>query len=1313
MDKHFTQSPDPIMKKNTNHDKSISAGNPDSIDASNFDSQVAGILAASERARLLMEATPMACHLWSRKYEMLECNEENIRLFNLTDKHDLLRNQRLFLPEYQPDGQLSVQVAHEYIDRAFNEGKQIFECVLQTLDRKPIPAEVTLFRLAYDDDDVVVGYIRDLREHKRIMEGIHQRDNLLNAVNEAAYALLTMGSEESFESSFLTGMGFIGSCVNVDRIYILKNEIINGELYFTFQYEWANSASKLDMIIKKGLQFPYSINPEWFKKFLEGECMNGPLKTFSKSIQDFFSWTVIKSVLTIPIFIDDYFWGLINFSDFGNERVFTNEEIKILQSGALMMVNAINRNEQASEIREAHNRSSLLLESMPIGANLWDKTFKLFDCNEEAVKLFNLQNKEEYIRRFPDLSPKYQPDGSRSLRQGAENVKTAFETGRHVFEWMHQMPDRTPLPVEVILVRVPYEDDFVVAGYFRDLREQKKNMREIEQRDYLLNTVNKAANILLQSTPDDFADNLHYCMGMFAEAIGVDRISICRNDLKDDKLYYSQVFEWTNKAKAETDAPGSYNYSTDIVNEINLIKYYSEVIPSWEKTLSEGKCINRLVRDMPPLEQEYLEPKGILAVFVMPVLFQDQFTGFVSYINYHNERQFTENEEAMLRSGGLVFANALLQKDMMQNLRTAAVQLEAALGEAQKANSAKSDFLAKMSHEMRTPLTAIIGLSELSIEKEELDWETYSNLVKINNAGMTLLGTVNDILDISKIEAGMMELVQVDYDVASLINDTLTQNILRIGEKPIKLILDLDENMFSTLHGDELRIRQIMNNLLSNAIKYTQEGEVELGLSCDREGDQVWLTIKVKDTGYGIKPEDIKKLYINFAQIDLTHNRRIEGTGLGLPITKRLAEMMNGTIAVESEYGKGSVFTVKIVQKYVSDIYISPDVVENLKNFRYSDSRSSLNRQLKRINLPYAKVLVVDDNLANLDVIKGLMKPYGMQIDCVTDGQEAVHAIRSQKVKYNAIFMDHMMPGMDGVEATRLIREMDTDYARNIPIIAITANAIAGNEEFLLNRGFQAFLSKPIDLPRLDEAIRRWVRDKELENEFNERQLSTAATGASSYSPSGHMTDRRIYPDRRSGIDRRKVNTEFVGLDIDKGLERFGGDMEIYMDVLRSYAVNTRPLLESIGVVSRDKLADYAIIVHGIKGSSRGILAEMIGESAEKLEKAAKAGDYSFVAAHNPTFLYAAWKLIHDLENLLAAADAENPKPTKDKPDNETLLKIFSACQEYDIDSLEEIVKDMEKYRYTSDDGLAAWLSNNVKLTNFKEIIELLSNKIE
>lgn len=615
--------------------------------------------------------------------------------------------------------------------------------------------------------------------------------------------------------------------------------------------------------------------------------------------------------------------------------------------------------------------------------------------------------------------------------------------------------------------------------------------------------------------------------------------------------------------------------------------------------------------------------------------------------------------------------------------------------EAYEASATKSAFLANMSHEIRTPLTAVLGLSELILTTVPLDDETHSNVIKINKAGDTLLSLVNDILDISKIEAGKFTLNIDKYALSSLINDTVTQSILYAGEKPIELVLDITDDLPAELIGDELRVKQILSNLLSNAFKFTEEGTVELYMRCRREGDDILLTARVSDTGIGIKPDDIGNLFTLYGKMatDSTGraDRRIEGTGLGLAIAKKSAEMMDGTIDVQSEYGTGSVFTVSLRQKYVSDEIIGARTVESLKKFHYSNGK--FNRTgIKYLNMSYARVLVVDDNSTNLDVAKGFLGLYKLQIDCAVSGKQAVDAIRDEKVRYDAVFMDHMMPEMDGIEATRIIREdIGTAYAKSVPIIALTANAIVGNEEIFLRKGFQAFISKPIDPARLDTVLRQWVRDKKAESLLPDIYVS--------------------YTDVRTG-ERSLLCSDISGLDIAKGISRFLNETT-YIELLRSFSVNTKPLLDLLSNTydaatagnagSAESLSKYSVTVHGIKGSARGICAYETGDAAESLEDASKRGDLEFVKAHHREFIESVSLLISDIDDALSKMPGTE-KPVKGSIDRDVLKKLHDACLSYDSDAIDEALDEINCYAYTSDSELCAWLRANLERGDIKAV---------
>jgi signal transduction histidine kinase/CheY-like chemotaxis protein len=544
---------------------------------------------------------------------------------------------------------------------------------------------------------------------------------------------------------------------------------------------------------------------------------------------------------------------------------------------------------------------------------------------------------------------------------------------------------------------------------------------------------------------------------------------------------------------------------------------------------------------------------------------------------------------------------------------------------AEAATRAKADFLANVSHEIRTPLNAIIGLGELELRKD-LETETYNNLEKIHNSGKVLLSIINDLLDISKIESGYFELIPVNYQTASLINDTVNLNIVRLGSKPVTFHLHIDEQVPSILHGDEIRVRQILNNLLSNAFKYTREGKIVLNIRAEeiKEAEPekiIWLICEVEDTGIGIRHEDIGKLFTVYNQVDARSNRHIEGTGLGLSISKNLVEMMGGSITVESEYGKGSVFTLRIKQGVVDETPISGQTRKNLESFNFNAEKRE-QRQHNLVNMSYARVLVVDDVSTNLDVANGMMLPYGLSIDCVSSGQEAIHLIREMPVRYDAVFMDHMMPEMDGIEAVRIIRnEIGTEYAKTVPIIALTANAIIGNDKMFLENGFQDFLTKPIDVIKLDYCLNRWIRNREKE----------AALGIVSPAPE----------ETAAGAEQASQNAAgppFIeGLDFAEGIKRMGNREDSYLRVLRSYTATMPVLLDKIRGFRAESIKEYTITVHGIKGSSYGVCANETGKQAETLEMAARQEDIAAILANNGRFIDETKKLVDRINEFLAA----------------------------------------------------------------------------
>ena len=640
--------------------------------------------------------------------------------------------------------------------------------------------------------------------------------------------------------------------------------------------------------------------------------------------------------------------------------------------------------------------------------------------------------------------------------------------------------------------------------------------------------------------------------------------------------------------------PWAFSYLVSVRVGVAMSGYYSAfylvLFYSPLKKVVEGKYIDIMFTQFPIL---YLA-NAFLCIFIM--------------VQYHR--------------------NTLNQMDYSE-------QLTEAKAAAEHANTAKSEFLASMSHEIRTPINAVLGMNEM-ILRESLQARDQATKVQpelrgyltnisnyagnIDSAGKNLLAIINDILDFSKIESGKMEITEADYKFSSVLNDISNVISFRAKDKGLDFKIEMDKDLPDGLFGDELRIRQIMTNLLGNAVKYTKKGSVLLYVGKEagdviENGDTIHLVVSVKDTGIGIKQEDINKLFQKFERVDLQQNSTVEGSGLGLAITKNLLELMHGTIKVESVYGEGSTFTAIIPQRVVS--------TEPVGDFKMKFEKSVQEAEVyhESFRAPNAHILIVDDTRMNLTVAVGLLKKTQMDIDTAASGLEAIGLAKT--IKYDLILMDQRMPGMDGTETMKNIKALEGGVNKETPFICLTADAVSGARTHYLAEGFTDYLTKPIDSKALERTLMKYLPEDKLITDFKAEE---EAKEEESLPQADEFEPMRL-----------------AGIDPEVGLRFCQGDKDLYRSIIIDYAQTSDEKMKNIvNYFSKEDWKNYAICVHALKSTSKTIGANDLSDNALRLEMAANESDASLIRAEHDNMLAQYQKAVEAIRKAEPEAQAVN-----------------------------------------------------------------------
>ena len=1333
------------------------------------------LASAEERVKLMMDASPLSCKLWNSSFEVIDCNIETIRLFGFHDKPDFMERRPEIFPLYQPCGQNSQEKLLQYLKKAAEEGSSSLGLICQTLDGTPVPLEVILVKVAHGQDFAIAGYARDLREHNRMMSKLQQQKEELELQSTTLQTIIDSIPDLIF-------------CKDLNSRYTLLNNaslrffntdlslIGKGPLELDFPDELRHAMISTDKgIIRSGR---LSVTEEWLTPF------NGAQRYF----------TTTKA----PIKRDGEVVGIVGVS-----RDITENHARALEIRAAHEMNEI----QLAKL-------NLVLKGAKIG--LWDADYvegdfthpsNTFNWSDDFRRMLELTDDDAFENVYASQDERIHPeDRDRAVEAFRKHLadtsgQTEYDVELRIMrksgeygyfrETCETMRDESGNPVrsagallditesrkltdalnaavlesgktidimstilnstdamiyvtdtetqELLFINEYMKAHFGIAGdvegqpcysvlnhgaekqcawcprhrldlnpdqaitwemhnprtnrFYRstdryidwpggkkahvqhcvdltDIRQMQDEMNDAQRK---LHTINSVAFQLLNSEIDTFEDILHQSMLSLAEIMEIDRISIFKNHLSEGELYTSRVFDWPENTPSALEEQFTINVS------------YTKGLPAFLETLSGGNVINSLVRDLPPKEQSWLKRMGVQSVLVLPIFVEDQFWGFVGFDNCHRDRLFTKRDESILWSAGVLFVHAWMRNETLASLRETSSQLKLALADAQFANKSKDDFLRTVSHEIRTPMNVILGLTEIQLQAEESDDEGRLAFRRIHAAGDVLLGIINDILDMSKIEEGKLTVVPETYEVTSLISDTLQTNLVRMGSNPIEFRLHIDENIPALLHGDALRIKQILNNLLSNAFKYTDEGHVSLSFYSEPGADEesVLLVFEVSDTGQGMTEDELSRIFDMYTRFNLEVNQSVAGTGLGMSILKNLLDLMGGEIVMESEPGKGSRFTVKLPQGRLDSAILGADLVQSLYQFELYGDRLLRRVLITRESMPYGSVLIVDDVESNIVVARGLMLPYELQIDTAQSGFEAIEKIESGHV-YDLILMDHMMPRMDGMEAMKIMKAMGYNH----PIVALTANAVIGQAEIFIQNGFDDFLSKPIDIRQLNNLLNRYIRDKFLD------QAPDVVAEA-----------------RQQASAARERGPELKIPEPDATLT-----MQAYKAFIRD-ATSSISVLDAIrnkhAPWSDDDKKMFEVHAHGMKSALAIIGLSELSGVARKLETADYDADAEALRASTAGFIESLRTVITDLTRKVkkhrSDAESENRLFL-----HETLLAIRKACDNYDIQILSKSIRQLRKNPGSVQmQALVAEMTVHLLQSDFNAIATLVDEYLE
>jgi PAS domain S-box-containing protein len=997
---------------------------------------------SGERTMLMLDTSPICAQIWSKNLETIDCNAAAVKLYEFKNKAEYAaRFIAECSPEYQPNGRRSDEFAVELVYIAFNEGYCQFDWMHRIPDRNILfPAEVTLVRAKYKDQDVVVGYTRDLREQHKMMDELKHRENMLQAVNQSAALLLTTKENDYIETALIASMELVGRSINADRVHIWHNESVDGQISFIHAYEWKSETGKQKANVPMGKMTPFKNIQEWERRFSRNEYIGGPFSKLTPDEQEYFSAFSIKSVCLIPLYLDERLWGFFSIDDCTRERDFSEEEVAILRSVSLMMINAINLHSlieiRTHELALQTTTLTTLFDSIPDLISTKDRNLFFTQCNKSLLEHFNI-NKENLIGK----------KNSADFMMTNELVKKADEIDRtviserrkYVFEESIPRVDGTTPLFETIKLPLMLEDEVIgLMSISRDITERKERERKTADTYEYAKMLSDVLARITKSPAISIGD-LKPAAEIIAQegtaALNTNIIAVWRFS---EEKYALECVSAYDKSAGKMITKKDYDMSFDISYVDRLFSKRLVI----ESDISE---------DFPATYFAY--NPDLCAMLEAPIHFNGKLYGTIS-IEQKRCKQYPDGRKWTIEEQN--FASSLA--DLM-SLAVTGFERYKAREEAERANQVKTEFLANMSHEIRTPMNSIIGFSELALE-DVIPQKTREYLLNIQENSTWLLQIINDILDNAKIESGKMELENIPFDLRELFTSCRAMVAPKANEKGLDLNFYAEPIIGRIPLGDPVRLQQILINLLSNAVKFTNTGKISLLASVkDIRDKNATLYVEIKDTGIGMTSEQIERVFNPFVQAETGTKRQYGGTGLGLPIAKNLVKIMGGTLRVESTPDIGSKFFFELTLDTIAS-----------NEFEVKKTNDFLKKPIFE-----GEVLLCEDNVMNQRVICEYLSRVGLTTVVAENGKVGVDIVKSRLQKnekpFDIIFMDIHMPVMDGFEAAAEILTLNTD----IPIVAVTANVMSCDMELYTKRNMNGYLRKPFTSQELWRCLMKYI----------------------------------------------------------------------------------------------------------------------------------------------------------------------------------------------------------------------------------------------